>query len=160
MKTCIKCNISKPLTEFTHYHCPTRKASIPKPRCKPCTNAYQRERHAKGLNTKRCPLIKRESDLNRKYNITADNYNQMVAEQNNACLICESPATSPTSLFVDHNHDTGEVRGLLCHHCNTALGLFKDSPQLLKKAVSYLEDKGDYSNLNESISSVSEAKPL
>jgi hypothetical protein len=154
MKTCIKCNISKPLTEFNTYK--SIKGELKhKARCKSCQAIYQ-----KRYLTKECPIKLRNRKLYARYGITHDQYVSLLEKQNNACLICESPATSPTSLFVDHNHDTGEVRGLLCHHCNTALGLFKDSPQLLKKAVSYLEDKGDYSNLNESISSVSETKPV
>jgi hypothetical protein len=69
----------------------------------------------------------------------------MFKEQQGKCKICETTDTGRYGRFhVDHNHKTKEVRALLCHHCNTALGLFKDSPKNLKKALSYLKEFGYY----------------
>ena len=73
----------------------------------------------------------------RRYNISLDDYNRMVIEQDGKCWTCSVKAEDEV-LVVDHNHLTGEVRGLLCHKCNTGLGLFRDNQGYLLKAVEYL----------------------
>lgn len=85
----------------------------------------------------------RNVDLIKKYNITLSDYDKMYSFQNGKCSICSEnyPSRGFGSLNVDHNHnETGEVRGLLCHKCNKALGLFNDSIELLKIAENYLEN--------------------
>ena len=75
----------------------------------------------------------------RKYGITIEKYEILLAEQNGCCAICLAVTGSDGKrLAVDHNHETGEVRGLLCDNCNTGLGMFKDNPSLLAKAINYL----------------------
>lgn len=82
----------------------------------------------------------------RQYGITDSDLAQMKDEQNNKCYICQSEGfligknNHSEKLAVDHCHDTGKVRKLLCHNCNRALGLFKDKPELLRKAADYLEE--------------------
>lgn len=74
-----------------------------------------------------------------KYGITLDDYNRMLAEQGGGCAICGSETNkNGKALFVDHCHDTGRVRGILCYKCNTGLGSFKDDAGLLEKAFRYL----------------------
>lgn len=63
----------------------------------------------------------------------------MRAAQNNLCAICKDELPEGKHCHVDHDHTTGKVRGLLCHHCNTALGLFDENPDLMEKAAVYLE---------------------
>lgn len=65
----------------------------------------------------------------------------MLRHQNNVCAICGG-RNSDRDLAVDHNHITGEVRGLLCTRCNMGLGYFMDNPRLLASALVYLEDNG------------------
>lgn len=84
--------------------------------------------------------------LEKQYGVTRDMYEQMDKMQNNLCAICHQPETARESLrgtlkrlCVDHDHVTGKVRGLLCGHCNRALGNFKDDIQVVKNAVAYLE---------------------
>lgn len=78
--------------------------------------------------------------LQRLYGITPDDYVTLFRAQEGACAICHKPETvEGRSLAVDHDHETGEVRGLLCFRCNTALGKFNDDPQLLRAAAAYLE---------------------
>jgi hypothetical protein len=83
------------------------------------------------------------ADQNRwyKYGITGEDYKRMLSAQNFSCAICgtKEPAGKGSTFHVDHCHVTKAVRGLLCHHCNTSLGGFKDSPVLLREAASYLE---------------------
>ena len=77
--------------------------------------------------------------LERLYGIDMENYNNILSEQNNSCAICNKECVSGRKLAVDHNHDTGEVRGLLCCKCNRGLGNFHDNLDLLRSAVLYLE---------------------
>ena len=79
--------------------------------------------------------------LKSQYNLSLDDYNNKLKDQNHRCAICQCDETEAFKglLFVDHCHKTQKIRGLLCHHCNTALGKFKDSTEILKKAIAYLE---------------------
>jgi hypothetical protein len=77
--------------------------------------------------------------------VTQEQFDQMVENQNGLCLICGKPPSGKGKsaiLHVDHCHDTGKVRGLLCTNCNCGIGFFKDDPELVKKALAYLEDGG------------------
>ncbi len=84
------------------------------------------------------PDSMRKSDLKRNYGMTIEQYNQMFVSQNGSCLICGKQNLTNKHLNVDHNHQTGKVRGLLCQFCNTGLGNFKDEKELLLKAFKYL----------------------
>lgn len=86
----------------------------------------------------------RNSHLKFHYNITLDQYNEMLKKQNGLCAICNQEETwtyssgKVASLAVDHCHKTGKVRGLLCRDCNQSIGKFKDDYNLLRKAYEYL----------------------
>lgn len=73
-----------------------------------------------------------------KYGVTQEQYDEMVERQNGVCAICSSPPKAAKALSVDHDHNTGSVRGLLCDPCNLGLGLLGDSLQSLQAAVEYL----------------------
>jgi 1-aminocyclopropane-1-carboxylate deaminase/D-cysteine desulfhydrase-like pyridoxal-dependent ACC family enzyme len=79
----------------------------------------------------------------KKYGISPEEYNYMIKKQNNKCKIClvdflyDKHSTKP---FIDHCHTTNKVRGLLCLHCNTGLGYFKDQISTLTKTINYLEE--------------------
>jgi hypothetical protein len=78
----------------------------------------------------------------RKYGLSREAFDALNTDQSGLCAICLSPpgrGMSKKHLSVDHDHLTGRVRGLLCHHCNAALGGFKDSVVFLLAAVKYLE---------------------
>ena len=66
-------------------------------------------------------------------------YERFLSEQDGVCAICLKPCQTGQRLSVDHDHVTGAVRGLLCRRCNSGLGHFQDSLDLLKKALMYLE---------------------
>lgn len=82
--------------------------------------------------------------LRYKFGIEIEDYQRLREKQNFKCAICgyaEPPNASTTEkLYVDHNHATGYIRGLLCMSCNTALGHFRESLTFLKNAVNYLEN--------------------
>jgi hypothetical protein len=83
-----------------------------------------------------------------KYGITIYDFIEMLVAQEGKCDICEVTLQvskgSGATAHIDHNHVTGEVRGLLCMLCNQGLGLFRDNPELLINAAAYLDDKGHY----------------
>ena len=78
--------------------------------------------------------------IKREYGITPEDYNHMFTEQGGKCAICGvSQLELSSRLCVDHDHNTGKVRGLLCPHCNTALGYFRDNLASLEHAVEYIK---------------------
>jgi hypothetical protein len=70
------------------------------------------------------------------HGLTVDQYQAMVKEQGGLCAICGG---AMKRICIDHDHETGAVRGLLCHNCNVALGHLRDSPALLRAAADYVE---------------------
>ena len=92
------------------------------------------------------PEYHREQKLMKQYGLTLADYNRMFEEQNGVCAICGQPEKILTrtgkirSLAVDHHHDTGKVRRLLCQGCNQGIGNLRENPEILKKALAYLEE--------------------
>ena len=87
----------------------------------------------KGINTRR------ESWLKKEYGISVEDYDALLLKQENKCAICDIHQMELKKSFdVDHCHKTNKVRGLLCNCCNQAIGLFKDSPENVKRAIEYL----------------------
>lgn len=80
--------------------------------------------------------------LMRSYGITEEIYEQERIKQQYKCLLCEATEESQyhKRLFVDHCHETGKYRGLLCGLCNTGLGSFKDNVEVLQKAIEYINE--------------------
>lgn len=78
--------------------------------------------------------------LRKKYGISLYDYNRMLESQKGCCAICGGVAPGRYGVFaVDHDHDTGEIRALLCDHCNVGLGNFHEDKELLTAAIQYLE---------------------
>jgi hypothetical protein len=81
----------------------------------------------------------KNQNLKWNYGITLDDFNKMEKEQNYACAICKSDNSKFTkSLFVDHCHKTGKIRGLLCKKCNSGIGFLGETVESLQKAIEYL----------------------
>lgn len=129
-KTCKTCEQVKPLTEF-YSHKKSKGGYLA--RCKSCISTQRQLEY--------CPEKTREYNLKSKYNINTDLYEKMLAEQENKCAICKTsdPGEYHGKFCVDHNHKTKEVRGLLCHNCNSALGNFYDNVSHLQNAILYLQ---------------------
>ena len=85
---------------------------------------------------KRKPATMRRAAL-KVHGLTLEDYDRMFDRQRGLCLICHQP--SPKNLHVDHDHDSGKVRGLLCMRCNVGMGSFDDDPERLFAAALYLE---------------------
>jgi Autographiviridae endonuclease VII len=73
-----------------------------------------------------------------RYGISPEQYDDMWVEQIGLCAICHEPEKGRKSLHVDHDHASGEVRGLLCHCCNIMIGMARDNKMILESGVSYL----------------------
>jgi hypothetical protein len=85
----------------------------------------------------------REYRLKKAYGIDRNEYLSLLQSQGGKCPICgnSTPGGKGQTFVVDHDHKTGNIRGLLCHKCNTAIGLMKDNPHVLRGAIDYLDPK-------------------
>lgn len=132
-KQCARCTKVKTADQF---YLNARYSSGLSSYCKRCMKEYSGS--WAGDNPDSRAQSRRSSHLKRLYGITADDYATMLAEQGGVCAICLEPQER-RALAVDHDHVTGEVRGLLCDNCNHALGKFQDSTDHLRSAITYLE---------------------
>lgn len=119
-------------------------------RCKPCMAKWQKEYYSEENKKKRLErqsspkyqLYIRQYRLKKYYNISLDDYDLMLKDQNNKCAIClGNPKGSPSNKYfaVDHCHKTGKIRQLLCGTCNTILGSVNENIDILKSMISYIE---------------------
>lgn len=133
-KWCGLCESLKPLEEFY-----VRKASKDgrSYRCKPCATQSSTD-WMKAKSKQERQKIYLERDLQRKFGISTEIYNAVFLAQEGACAICKHPNPNRNRLAVDHNHVTGEVRGLLCGPCNMLLHRIENDPDWANKAFSYL----------------------
>jgi len=125
MKRCPDCGETKPLAEFPRNRAVKDGYAV---YCKPCHNAKGRASRDKYGGA-------RKYHLWRRYGLTLDDFNALLTAQAQKCAICG--ATDPE--HVDHDHESGHVRGLLCFNCNGGLGQFKDNASNLRKAAEYLD---------------------
>jgi len=167
-KRCSRCKQHKTKTEFSPSKSPGHHGLFPW--CKPCKAQYYKERNAKRPTTerKRRAQVNRERmmanallreryltyqmtySLKRRYGLTSQDVVALLTKQEHQCAICRRPLEKlppgkkkprqKNTLHIDHDHETGHVRGLLCPSCNSGLGFFKDSEELLRKAIDYLAD--------------------
>jgi hypothetical protein len=100
-------------------------------------NAEQLKRAKKG-NVARCRVYFRELALARSYHMTISQWNTLWNEQKGMCAICTDKLVRDKTTHVDHDHDTGKVRALLCANCNKGIGLLKDSALVCARAAVYL----------------------
>ena len=104
------------------------------PVCKDCSKIYAR------YHRSTYPQKSQGYTRKYKYGITNEDYDQKLSDQGNVCAICQSkiPGGKKDSFFIDHDHETGKVRGLLCRSCNLMIGHAKDDTQVLATAIGYL----------------------
>ena len=117
---CVSCGTDKPDSEFYLRKSKDGERSWPRSECKRCNCDKRRTTH-----------------LRIKYGLSREQFTEMLVAQNYQCLICDIPLL--TRVDVDHDHLTGQVRGLLCVSCNGGLGIFKDSIERLERAIQYLK---------------------
>ena len=137
-RCCNKCGVLKPLIEF--YKTGRKNDKNPDSRhyeCKEC--AIKRVKKAY------CPQRARKQFLRRNYDISIEEYDEMLELQSGSCAVCKTTqAGGKHNVFcVDHDHITGKVRELLCKDCNIALGIVKDSPEHLGRLIAYVIKHND-----------------
>lgn len=140
LDSCSKCG--QPLDETT------RRGN----QCPDCVRAYYREWSktpkakaktrraiARYRQTEHGKRRTKSANLQSDYGITIERFEEMLEAQNNSCAICSTLFTDQIRPHVDHCHDSGIVRGLLCRQCNIGIGLLRDDPLILSAAFDYLE---------------------
>ena len=130
-KVCTQCHESKPVSCFGVRR--LKYTYTLKSICNPCNVKI----------SLKCddPVRRKNNYYLREYGLTTKDVDAMRAKQNFCCAVCGIHETKATngSLHVDHAHDTGKVRGLLCLFCNTVLGKVNDDPVILEKMIGYLK---------------------
>jgi len=100
----------------------------------------QKHRYLARKGTRRGKVL-RAQNLGRRFRLTEEDYTNMLAAQSGKCAICGTTEPGTAGVFaIDHDHKTGQVRGLLCRSCNVGIGNLKDAPRLLRAAIQYLEE--------------------
>jgi len=102
-------------------------------RCKPC-----HKKHSSKYWHAKTPVEKQATRVRAMYGMEPEDYIALHEKQQNKCAICLNEPTTQRGLHLDHCHETGAIRGLLCHNCNIALGCFGDNPALMMRAIKYL----------------------
>ena len=97
---------------------------------------HSRPRASGGRICKTCSSHERRSRL---YGLSQQQFEQLIQQQGGQCALCRKPFAAAQQTHVDHDHTTLIVRGVLCSRCNTALGLLRDDPDLMRKAAGYVE---------------------
>ena len=128
-KRCNSCDEIYPLSNF---HKSKEGSNGVMASCKPCYNSK--------IRVKYNPLVRKSHKLKYKYGITLEDYNNKLKEQGDVCAICKSDKPGGNGdFYVDHNHTTGQVRGLLCHWCNFMIGQSRENPEILSAGIDYLK---------------------
>ena len=145
MQTCFKC---KELKSLSDYGRDLRKKSGLQARCRACSSKHEMERYyakheeSKAYNRaryKKNPGRIKDQNLRKWYGIDLTTHFEMIKNQHNKCFTCNKEFTKTSPACVDHCHQTGKVRDLLCTKCNTALGMVNDNVSVLKNLTEYIE---------------------
>lgn len=148
MKTCTKCKKEKPLDQYYFRNGP-KGSRVPRAQCQDCTKVED-STYRKGIGKE----VKRQWKANNVDKVKASGkrtgwkrigIDPVLAEayylsHDGKCEICGLIENSGRALAMDHCHKTGKIRGMLCQKCNIALGHFKDSPEVMLRALAYLKN--------------------
>lgn len=135
-KYCSTCGAEKLLTEF---HKNKQRTDGLQNKCKNCMKGFRKYN----------PIAKKKSAILNNYGLVWEEYIELYNSQEGKCKICKefisieinnAKSNDRTKAQIDHNHDTGEVRGLLCMSCNKGLGFLKDNITILENSINYLRE--------------------
>jgi hypothetical protein len=133
-KKCNRCNTIKPASEFYKNH---RTKTGLFYTCISCCNLLDKERTSKN------PFPKQITQFNRNLkksghstSITLDHFTRLLETQDSKCKICKDRLLQP---HIDHDHTSGKIRSLICHHCNILIGMSRENTSILNSAIEYLE---------------------
>lgn len=99
-----------------------------------------RKRETNRRYRERNPRADRAAKIKSMYGLTIEVYDELLDRQGGVCAICKEVPVTERGFHVDHCKTTLIVRGILCHHCNTGIGLLRHDPLLLQAAIDYLEE--------------------
>jgi hypothetical protein len=132
-KICFRCKQEKPVSEF--YKSNTRYYQR---ECKICNRVRKYAWH----HTEQGKRSSANTKLKKRFGITIEEYEKLVKEVGGKCEICgATQSTNGHRLAVDHDHQTLQIRGILCKDCNVALTLFQEKETVLQNAIKYLEQR-------------------
>lgn len=132
---CTRCTTTKPKSEFSP--APRNNSGVSS-WCRDCTNEQRRDSYKS--DSKKA----RRSRLKYFFGLTMEEYDAMLEAQGGVCAVCGRPERhignhgKVKNLAVDHDHESGRVRGLLCQDCNRGIGMLGDDPDRLRAAIAYL----------------------
>jgi len=150
-KVCTKCGTEQAVDAFAKGSGRDGLAT----HCKECNRAWSRadrinnpERYKEYASRRKVMSLseRRDYQLQKKYGITTDQFAELLRNQNGRCAICETDKPRGQGTWhVDHCHETGAIRGLLCHPCNAGLGLLGDQPKVAAERLwKYAEATDQY----------------
>lgn len=161
MKTCTTCSLEQ---SINHFYKDNKSPDGKRAQCKSCVKIVKqkyfhanRERELKKLKDWKVnnPDKVKAANIRNLYGIDSAQYKSLIDSQSNCCAICNKHQSENITdkrnnkirdLSVDHDHSTGAVRGLLCYHCNLAVGMLKDSIVIAQSLVEYLRAHGKKEN--------------
>jgi len=148
-KKCSKCHLIKPIKDFYKDKRAKDGKSCQCKKCKDKATATWRDTHRsdrseyqkkyRELNRDKLNETAKKHHYLRRYGITKEKAAVLIEKAENKCQICGDGFSKENPAHIDHDHNTGIVRGVLCRCCNSGLGLFKDNPDILKLALEYLK---------------------
>lgn len=138
LKVCNQCRLELPVSRFNSHRALRDGLN---PRCKACiksaADAYYTENREHVRDRSKWHVLKH------RYGISREQYEELFLKQGGGCAVCGAATATSRARFlcVDHDHETGEIRGLLCTPCNLAIGYLKDDPELLAGAARYVTQR-------------------
>lgn len=156
LKQCTRCNIEK---DIRLYACDKYKKDGRRSQCKECNKLDHLKRYTanparerarcdayrafqKIENPGKLELSSKKTKLKSTYGMTIEDFENMKDAQGGCCYVCRVAETSlkGRSLCVDHDHNTGKIRKLLCNSCNTSLGLLKENIDIMESLIAYVKE--------------------
>lgn len=139
-----KCKFCKKIRVLSDFYKHPRAIDGYQNKCKFCAKAYNKKHYKE--NRKLVLERGRQRVLNKSYGLSLIDYDRMFEEQNGVCALCGEPESvkhrntnAINRLSVDHNHETGKIRDLLCNRCNLLVGKVESDLSLVELAVDYIE---------------------
>ena len=136
-KICSKCEEHKNITEYYK----RSDTGNHRNECKDCRNKYNLELYHKNPNQKENHRkASWKHQIKKNYGLTVEDFRELEREQNCKCACCgiRKEQTQQIELYIDHDHLTGKIRGLLCLQCNAGIGMLGDNLEGIQKAYDYL----------------------
>ena len=134
-KICIKCCEIKEIAQFYRH---AKMHDGFEQTCKPCLYKYKLNRMNNPQIRSQQHILNGHHSRKKLYGITREEYETLLEKQNGLCAICLNPPSERKSLGVDHNHNTGQIRGLLCSQCNVGISALDHGQEVVDRILKYL----------------------